>query len=87
MADHMRTELVLDALDMAIATRELVGPLIAPTDRGSQYAATHTGKGSRNVAQDHTCTASMSRKANCWDNAVAESYFDTLKCELIHRYR
>jgi putative transposase len=81
MAEHMRTELVLTALDAALGQRipSQTG-LVFHSDRGSQYAS-----GDYRAAllrADITC--SMSRRANCWDNAVAESFFGTLKTELIH---
>ncbi len=81
MADHMRTELVLTALDAALGQRiPSQAGLVFHSDRGSQYAS-----GDYQVAllkADITC--SMSRRANCWDNAVAESFFGTLKIELIY---
>jgi putative transposase len=81
MADHMRTELVMTALDAALGQRiPSQNGLVFHSDRGSQYAS-----GDYQVAllkADITC--SMSRRANCWDNAVAESFFGTLKTELIH---
>jgi putative transposase len=81
MAEQMRTELVLTALDAALGQRvpSQMG-LVFHSDRGSQYAS-----GDYRAAllkADITC--SMSRRANCWDNAVAESFFGTLKTELIH---
>jgi putative transposase len=81
MAEHLRTELVLSALDAALGQRlpSQIG-LVFHSDRGSQYAS-----GDYRAAllkADITC--SMSRRANCWDNAVAESFFGTLKTELIH---
>ena len=81
MADNMRKELVMSALDMALGSRELSGKLISHSDRGSQYTSdTH-----RQRLKDRRITCSMSRRGNCWDNAVAESFFGTLKTELIHR--
>jgi putative transposase len=81
MAEHMRTELVLTALDAALGQRiPSQSGLVFHSDRGSQYAS-----GDYKAAllkADITC--SMSRRANCWDNAVAESFFGTLKTELIH---
>ena len=81
MADHMRTELVLDALDMATGNRLVDGTLLHHSDRGSQYASFTYQK--RLEASGITC--SMSRRANCLDNAVVESFFGTLKQELVHR--
>lgn len=79
-ADHMRTELVLSALDMAVGQRNGQG-VVFHSDRGSQYASHDY----RRALAKHRMTASMSRKGDCWDNAVAESFFATLKTELIHR--
>jgi putative transposase len=81
MAEHLRTELVLTALGAALGQR-IPSPtgLVFHSDRGSQSAS-----GDYRAAllkADITC--SMSRRANCWDNAVAESFFGTLKTELIH---
>jgi putative transposase len=80
MADHMRAELVQQALSMAIGQRQPATGLIMHTDRGSQYGADSY----RQLLAQHGIQASMSRKGNCWDNAVAESFFHTLKTELIH---
>jgi transposase InsO family protein len=78
VADHMRTSLVQEALDQAIALRAPQPGLIQHTDRGSQYAsATY-----RTRLEAAGAIASMSRKGDCWDNAVAESFFGTLKQEL-----
>ncbi len=80
MADHMRAELVNQALAMAICQRQPTAGLIMHTDRGSQYSA-----GSyQQLLTQHGIEPSMSRKGNCWDNAVAESFFHTLKTELIY---
>jgi putative transposase len=81
IADHMRTELVLDALKAALGSRvpDTEG-LLFHSDRGSQYAAGDY----RNALELANITASMSRRANCWDNAVAESFFSSLKTELVH---
>jgi transposase InsO family protein len=83
MAEHMRTKLVDDALLMAIWKRKPSKGLIWHTDRGSQYAS----DGHRELLKDHGITQSMSRKGNCWDNAVSESFFHTLKTELVHHQR
>jgi len=79
MADHIRTSLVNDALNMAIWQRKPPKGLIWHTDRGSQYAS----KEHRALLAQHRIIQSMSRKGNCWDNAVAESFFHTLKTELV----
>jgi transposase InsO family protein len=81
MADHLRTELVLDALDLALATRRPAAGLVHHSDRGCQYTALAFG---RRLAESGL-VPSMSRTGNCWDNAVAESFFATLKRELVDR--
>jgi len=79
MADHLRTELALDALRMALRARRPRPGLVHHTDRGSQYtAATY-----RAILADRKITVSMSRAGACLDNAVAESFFATLKAELV----
>jgi transposase InsO family protein len=83
MSDRIDSRLVVDALEMAIR-RELPGEgLVAHSDRGVQYASEHY----QNLLRRHDVTCSMSRKANCWDNAPMESFFATLKKELVHRHR
>jgi putative transposase len=74
VADHMRTGLVTAALNMAVAARKPPHGLVMHSDRGGQYALELYGM-----------TCSMSRKGDCWDNAVVESFFGTLKQELIYR--
>jgi transposase InsO family protein len=81
MAEHLRTELVLTALSAALGHRRPAkSGLLFHSDRGSQYAS-HTYQ--QALAQANIA-CSMSRRGNCWDNAVAESFFGTLKTELIH---
>lgn len=81
IADHMRTELVLDALTAALGSRTpSEAGLLFHSDQGSQYAATAY----QAALDDAGIKCSMSRRANCWDNAVAESFFSTLKIELVH---
>jgi transposase InsO family protein len=80
MADHRRAELVIQALTMAICQRQPAAGLIMHTDRGSQYGADSY----RQLLRRHGMQPSMSRQGNCWDNAVAESFFHTLKTELIY---
>ena len=80
MANHMRVELVNQALSMALGQRQPAAGLIMHTDRGSQYGADRY----RQLLARHGIQPSMSRKGNCWDNAVAESFFHTLKTELIY---
>ena len=81
MATHMRTELVLRALDMALGRRAPVAGMHHHSDRGSQYASHDY----RDALRENNIVCSMSRKGDCWDNAVVESFFATLKKELIHR--
>lgn len=79
MAPNMPAELVCSALQMAIAQRQPAAGLIVHTDRGSQYAsAAH-----RAVLAQHGLVMSMSRKGNCWDNAVMERFFLNLKMERV----
>lgn len=80
MADSMRAELVNDALLMALWQRKPPRGLIWHSDRGSQYAS----DSHRLLLKEYGIIQSMSRKGNCWDNAVSESFFHTLKIELIH---
>jgi len=83
MRDHMRTELPLAALMMAAQRQRPMPGLIHHSDRGSQYAA--------GAYVDHLAaigaTPSMSRTGNCYDNAPMESFFHTLKVELVHQCR
>ena len=83
MADHMRTELVNEALLMAIWKRKPKKGLLWHTDRGSQYASDCH----RTLLKLHGIQQSMSRKANCWDNAVSESFFHSLKTECVNHER
>jgi len=80
MRDHMRQELTIAALTMAIQQQRPGPGLIHHSDRGSQYAAS----GYRQVLDAASMVQSMSRKGNCWDNAPMESFFHTLKTELVH---
>ena len=80
--DNMRVELIMNALDMALGRQDVKeGELIAHTDRGSQYASELYRKKVQLVG----IIASMSRKGNCWDNAHCESFFHSLKTELVYR--
>ncbi len=81
MADHMRSELVVDALFMAVARRRPAPGLIHHSDQGSQYVALGFGQ----AARDAGIAVSMGSKGDAFDNAVAESFFATLKKELVHR--
>lgn len=81
IADHMRAELVVDALQMALAHRRPPPGLIYHSDQGSQFVSLAFGQQARaaGIAQ------SMGSRGDCYDNAVAESFFATIKKELIHR--
>jgi putative transposase len=81
MADHVRAELVVDALKMAVARRRPDAGLIHHSDQGSQYVSLAFGQ----AARDAGIARSMGSKGDCFDNAVAESFFATLKKELVHR--
>ena len=83
MDDNMRTPLVNNALLMAVWARKPGAGLLWHTDRGSQYAS----DSHRALLAEHNITQSMSRKGNCWDNAVSESFFHTLKTELTHHFK
>ena len=83
MADSMTSRLVVDALGMAIRRRLPGAGLVAHSDRGSQYASEHH----RAVLARHGIACSMSGVAQCWDNAPVESFFATLKRELVHDER
>ena len=80
MNQRMEAQLVNDALLMAIWNRKPSKGLTWHTDRSSQYAF----DSHRAIIQEHHVVQSMSRKGNCWDNAVSKSFFHTLKTELIH---
>jgi putative transposase len=85
MSDDLKTRGVAEALAMAIARRKPAkdAGLLHHSDRGVQYACELY----RSALEAHGITASMSRAGNCYDNAVAESFFGTLKTELVHRTR
>ena len=83
MNNNMRADLVNNALLMAIWQRKPPKGLIWHTDRGSQYCSDSHSK----LAKQHGIIQSMSRKGNCWDNAVAESFFGTIKTELIYQHK
>ncbi len=83
MADHMETQLVNDALSMALDRRDPGEGLLHHSDRGVQYASdSYTHRLSQRGIK-----MSMSRKGNCWDNAVMESFWATLKTELVNHER
>ena len=77
---HLAIELVTHALAMALGQRQPAAGLLMHTDRGSQYGA----ESYRQLLAQHQVQARMSRKGHGWDNAVAESFFHTLKTELIY---
>jgi len=80
MSEEMTAELVVNAFNMGVQ-RQGQAPLVAHSDRGSQYASSLF----RNTLDRYSVIQSMSRKGNCWDNAPAESFFGSLKTELIYR--
>ncbi len=81
MANHLKTELVLDALNMAVWRREPSAGLVHHSDRGSQYTSVGFGKRLKEVG----LLPSMGSVADAYDNAPAESFVATLKTELLHR--
>ena len=81
MQSHMRTDIVLSALTMAVGQRLPSPGLLQHSDRGSQY----TSDDYQRALRGHGIECSMSGRGNCWDNAVVESFFGTLKKELIYR--
>src|SRR4029079_8000109 len=78
MGPRIDSRLVVDALEMALAGRRPGEGLVAHSDRGSQYASEHY----QGVLAGQGIVCSMSRRANCWDNAPMESFFASLKKEL-----
>jgi putative transposase len=81
MSEHIDTALVMSALNMALTQRKPGRGLIHHTDRGSQYASHDYRRALRDIGAE----CSMSRKGDCWDNAVAESFFASLRKELTNR--
>jgi putative transposase len=81
MSDHIDTSLVLQALDMALLHRQPPANLLFHSDRGVQYASADF----RQTLSQAGLLASMSGKGNCYDNAFRESFWSTLKLELIYR--
>ena len=81
MSDRIDQRLTQSAMLMAVTTRQPSGPIIMHSDRGVQYAAGEY----RQLQKDWSVTPSMSRKGNCYDNAVSETFFATLKKELVYR--
>ena len=82
MADNMEAPLVVDALKMALARRRPPEGVIHHSDQGGQYVSLAFGQ----AARDAGIARSMGSKGDCFDNAVAETFFATLKKELVHRY-
>ena len=84
LSDNMTdTDTTIAAFKTALKNRPIESGLIFHSDRGSQYASTDF----RKLLAEHQCIQSMSRKGNCWDNAVAESFFKTIKIESLNRYK
>ena len=80
MAHHLRADLCIEALEMALQRRALQARLVHHSDRGCQYACGEY----QALLKKHSIECSMSRSGNCYDNALIESFFGTLKQELIH---
>lgn len=80
MSDRMKEKLVIDALQMALFRRKVRSNLLLHSDRGSQYASDNM----QQLLRSNRISCSMSRKGNCWDNAVAESFFHLLKTECVY---
>jgi transposase InsO family protein len=80
MSERIDSELVVTALNMALEQERPAGGLVAHSDRGVQYASHHF----QTLLAKHAIVCSMSRKANCWDNAPTESLVATIKKELVH---
>ena len=80
MSERIDSRLVVDALNMALARHSPGENLVTHSDRGVQYASEHYQR----LLKAHGITCSMSRRGNCWDNAPMESFFATLKKELVH---
>ncbi len=82
MAEHMRAELVVDALSMAVSRRKPAGGLIHHSDRGAQYTSVEFGA----RIQEAGILPSMGSRGDAYDNAMAESFVATIKKELVHRH-
>ncbi len=83
MSDRMTDSIVTDALKMALFRRKVRTDLLLHSDRGSQYASDNM----QQLLRNNKIECSMSRKGNCWDNAVAESFFHSLKTECVYHER
>ena len=81
VADHLKTDLVDAALTDAVQRRRPPSGLVFHSDRGTQYVSAQHAR----LATAHGIRLSVGRRGQCWDNAVAESFFSTIKTELIHR--
>ncbi|WP_432738857.1 IS3 family transposase [Maridesulfovibrio sp. FT414] len=81
MSNRVDADLACNALDMAINNRSPTGEVLFHSDRGSQY----TSSSFSSALHRHGCVTSMSRRGNCWDNAVAENFFSKLKRERVNR--
>jgi len=81
VAEHLRTDLVDAALTDALARRRPASGLVFHSDRGCQYTSAQHAR----LAAAHGIRLSVGRRGQCWDNAVAESFFATIKTELLHR--
>jgi len=77
------SDTTVKALKMAIKSRSIKPGLIFHSDRGVQYACNEF----KNLLKNHEIIQSMSRKGNCWDNSIAESFFKTLKTELVYHHK
>ncbi len=83
MAGHPRTELVVDALEMAVRRRKPAAGLVHHSDRGTQYTALSFGK----KLEEASIAPSMGRAGSALNNTVFESFVSTLRCKLVHRRR
>jgi putative transposase len=83
MASHLRAELVVDALEMAVWRRKPAAGLVHHSDRGTQYTALSFGQ----RLEEAGIVPSMGRTGSALDNAISESFVSTLKCELVHHRR
>jgi len=81
MAEHLRSELVIEAVDMAVWRRQPKAGVVHHSDQGSQYTSLAFGRRLRDAGM----RASMGSRGDCFDNAMAESFFATLECELLAR--
>lgn len=83
MSERLQSKLTEAALELALSQRQATGNLLHHSDRGVQYAA----KSYQDKLSAYEITCSMSRKGDCWDNAVVESFFKSLKVECVNRYK